>query len=705
MTSAAGTVGRLVRQSVKLDRSGVELGFGVRCTIGVAIPLVLALLAGQPLSGVSAAFGAMSAGFASRQGVYRTRAAAMLLTTLGMAFSGYVGCHVGSQPILGVGLIAGWGLALGLLGSLGTAATTVGTNSVLALIIFSHPPYDPAIAPAQAGFIVAGGVLQTVLLVLVWPLQRFSGERRVLAAAYHALAAYAGGLPESALASPATAELTTVGTALADPQPFARRSELVGFTELLNEAERIRATLGALATDRHHLALRGLADGAAAVRDLGAGARAVLDAIADALAAGRAPAENPAGWSALDRGLERLEAAGAAAGAGGAADAAAAVGDARALLGQLRAAWRAGQLPEDRPAASAARPHAVAPFGTTALGDALETLRANCSPRSVYAQHALRLAVTLGLAALAEHVLPLQRGYWIPLTAVLVLRPDFTSTFTRGASRVGGTVAGAVVASALAGLHPAPAAYLLLAVAFAAAGFTLFAVNYGIYSITVTAYVVFLLAFGGSPEHVAALDRVGATLLGGALALAAYAVWPTWSRARVPLDLADLLDAQRGYASLVLRAFLDPSRADPDAIRTAQRAAWLARSNAEASVDAMSSEPVRPKAVGERAALAVLAASRRFGVASLTLQARLGRAAGIAHGTLARLADDLESALDAIAGALRHGSAPPPLPPLRDAQIALKRALDRNSDPQLGALVSETDLMVDSTNAMAEALR
>ncbi len=118
----------------------------------------------------------------------------------------------------------------------------------------------------------------------------------------------------------------------------------------------------------------------------------------------------------------------------------------------------------------------------------------------------------------------------------------------------------------------------------------------------------------------------------------------------------------------------------------------------------MVGEPVRAKAVSERAALAILAASRRFGVASLTLQARLARAASVAHDALAILADDFDAALRTLAGALRRQADPPPLPRLRDAQIALKGVLDRNPDPQLASLVSETDLMVDSVNAIADVL-
>ena len=71
-----------------------------RCTVGVALPLALALSAGRPLAGVSAAIGALSVGFASRQGVYRTRAAAMLLTASAMALSAFAGSTTAELPAL-----------------------------------------------------------------------------------------------------------------------------------------------------------------------------------------------------------------------------------------------------------------------------------------------------------------------------------------------------------------------------------------------------------------------------------------------------------------------------------------------------------------------------------------------------------------------------------------------------------------------------
>jgi hypothetical protein len=64
-----------------VDWSQFEAGAALRCTIGVAVPLVLAVAIDQPLVGVFGAAGAVGAGFGSFQGAYRSRAAFMLLAS------------------------------------------------------------------------------------------------------------------------------------------------------------------------------------------------------------------------------------------------------------------------------------------------------------------------------------------------------------------------------------------------------------------------------------------------------------------------------------------------------------------------------------------------------------------------------------------------------------------------------------------------
>jgi hypothetical protein len=199
---------------------------------------------------------------------------------------------------------------------------------------------------------------------------------------------------------------------------------------------------------------------------------------------------------------------------------------------------------------------------------------------------------------------------------------------------------------------------------------------------------------------------VVATFVGGILALLSYVIWPSWSHAHVPDDLADLIEAQRRQVAIVLRGYLDPAHYDVRAARAAQLTAWRARSTAESAVDQMLAEPVKPRGLRARTALALQAASRRYGVAVLTLYSRLPAQQAVAYPQLARLATELDDALHAVAEALRSRKHEVvEMPQLRAMQVELKRALDQHPEPNLAAIVSETDLLVESVQAMLDALR
>ena len=70
--------------------------------------------------------------------------------------------------------------------------------------------------------------------------------------------------------------------------------------------------------------------------------------------------------------------------------------------------------------------------------------------RKVALVYALRLTVTVLIATEIYHRWGVQSGYWIPMTALLVQKPAFFETLTRGVLRVLGTLAGATLATMLA---------------------------------------------------------------------------------------------------------------------------------------------------------------------------------------------------------------------------------------------------------------
>lgn len=144
---------------------------------------------------------------------------------------------------------------------------------------------------------------------------------------------------------------------------------------------------------------------------------------------------------------------------------------------------------------------------------------------------AIRAAIILAIASAAYRYLLLPIGYWIPMTAAIVTKPELRQTFQRGIARVLGTVAGAALATLIAtGLKPLPWILAGLVVIFAAASYTLIYVNYAAFAVCVTAYVVFILTLAGLPESQLIQHRVLNTLLGGGVALIVHAMFSPWER-------------------------------------------------------------------------------------------------------------------------------------------------------------------------------
>ena len=134
--------------------------------------------------------------------------------------------------------------------------------------------------------------------------------------------------------------------------------------------------------------------------------------------------------------------------------------------------------------------------------------------------YALRLTLTVVLAAEAYRRLGIQSGYWIPMTALLVQKPAFFETFNRALMRIAGTVTGAGLCSfALAHLHIDPLVLAALATLCAFLAFATNAVNYGLFSIFLTSYIVFLLSLNAVPGPVIAHRRALCTIAGGVIAL------------------------------------------------------------------------------------------------------------------------------------------------------------------------------------------
>lgn len=185
-----------------------------------------------------------------------------------------------------------------------------------------------------------------------------------------------------------------------------------------------------------------------------------------------------------------------------------------------------------KPRESAFLPHERVP---QRLGELWHCLRDELLVHHHSVSYVVRLSIVLLTSTGIYRYYHVRNGYWIPMTALLVLKPQWASTLSRGIARMLGTVAGAGFALLLAYLLPFPAWLLPTLVLVGAWGcYALQAVNYAAFSVFITLYIVFLFRFGGFSETAAAHIRLVNTVVGGTLALMIDAIWKTVAARRQP---------------------------------------------------------------------------------------------------------------------------------------------------------------------------
>jgi len=666
------------------DRSRIEPIAALRCAIGVAIPLVTALVLGQLGAAVFITVGAVSVGFGSFQGAYRSRAGVMLLASAAMALSIFVGSLTGGSALIAIGAAAVWAFAAGLLVAFGPAGAFVGLQSTVAVLLADAYPSDPRGAVLRAAMVFTGGMLQTVFVVAIWPLRRFHHERHSVGQVYRDLAGYARSIAaQNSLEPPQAAEIPGAAEVHGDPHPFARGETLV-FQALLDESERIRASLAALAVvpDRQGAPV------AEAVARL-------LDELATSIEEGREPEDATEAWTAVERLTTRRTSAPAA-------------NDPPpqfpGLRGQLRAAWETAHVPSDPAPARTVSPKQTGMIhigvahrpgrATRVIRDSLPVIGANLSFSSAVFRHALRLAVAVGGATAIYRFGDVPRGYWMSMTTLLVLKPEFRETFVTGTARIVGTLLGGGLATLLVlalGRHRGVLAALLVGCVWL--GYALFRASYTVFTIFFTGYVVLLLTLSGLAGPLAAEYRILNTIAGGLLALLVYAAWPTWESGRAREALATLIDALAADARILIGALIDPAEWDEGRLRASRNRARLARSNAEASIERMLSEPETNRRIAPQLALGILAATRRYALGALALHAQLTERPTRPRPSLTALRDQIVAGLQAVSASLQGDTAANNDAPAETAPSEGDEDID-----------AETNLMADSVNTMRALL-
>jgi uncharacterized membrane protein YccC len=683
------------RSGVQLERTVSDPLPALRAGLAVALVVFGTLLLSTPQLATSAAMGAFIAGTGSLQRSYRPRPVLALGAAAGLSVSTFVGYLASPWPPLFVLVLAVWAFGAGLAWGLSQVSGVVASTTVAVMLVVVTLPASVLGALHHAALIALGGVVQALLMVL-WPVRRWSAQRDALADAYASLADYARRLRVDPFAGldPDPLMAARSAAALTPHQARRRPPELGGMREPL---ERIRPVLAALADPRVGAAETG--PERERTRELLAAAADLLDAVARSIRTG-APVDVPERiyrTFALPRSGPVLTGPGRQA-------AVRLIGLLSDTVDTLETASGEVAVPTHGPA-EPRRPTVIA------LGPiAATTVRRHWDWSSPVLRHAVRLSAVSALGEAIGLMLPFRHGYWAPLTAVMVMRPDFSQTYARGVARILGTALGAGASTGVILLTgPGQWACATLAVLCICCAYLTTRTGYAALSAFVAGYVVFLLSMDGAPLAATARERIGETLLGGALALAAYAVFPTWQTVRLPDRLADYIQGNGGYAAAAVAAFGDPSARRRE-LREALLAARRSRSELVTASAQAEAEPVRHRGLrhsqlsGARSALAAL------GRTVLLMEAHLPAPDAPSAPGAARFAEVLRTETARAADAVRAEQSPD----LGDVRAAYDAWLGTVPEPASDAaaeadatqlLLLDAGYLVEALEALQEALQ
>ncbi|MFC8719884.1 FUSC family protein [Kitasatospora sp. NPDC057198] len=475
----------------------------VRGAAGMAVPLGLAVAAGRPAEGVLAGLGAMFAGVNDRPAGRRTGAVQQAVPALAGALGLLIGTATGwwAVPLLGaVGVLCG---AISVTGPVASAAAV----QLMVLTVLGCGMPVPLPGWAKAGCYLAGAGWLLLLRQLTTHPRPLHAERQAVAAVFDALAD----------------ALDATGT---DRAEHARRR----LTAALDRAgEQLPTGHDHTLTTRLAAASALCEAGVALLRDarplparLATGPRRLATAVRTDRLPGPLPvpaAETPA-TAAFDRAVLR---------------AALAFGGTSPAAGGSRRWGKGVGAGSERRSAGGSRRWGKG-VGVSVVGGGGWGLRGvGCRLRRGVARwvlgggtgglvpwgragraYGVRVGVCVAASAALALGLRAEHWYWLPVTAAFLVKPDLGPLFSRVVNRFAGTVAGVLLAAALAPVLPGrwwPVAVVAASGALIPVAQRHFAAQTAVITVTVLAFVT----TGG--DHGAAPGRLADTALACALVL------------------------------------------------------------------------------------------------------------------------------------------------------------------------------------------
>ncbi len=575
------------------DFNNPDIGRGLRCMASFMAPLALGLSGKLPVEMIFAAMAAQNVANVDVRGSYGLRLSLLLSMTVILAGSAALGALAAPSLAACLAATALVGLGAGLWRHLSSDyGPSLAIASGFLCFIAMAEKGGPAVAQSHALAALVGGSWGAALHVMLWPIRPQHPLRQAVGTSWLAVAEACTLSPDPAAEAGLRSALDKARATLSGARARRNRVVVERLDALNNTAARFGQRISAFQSAWEEVAglprdtdVRSAAESVLSV--VGNLSRSVALAVVSRQPAHLARAEvrlrrlghllgvlrgyisqqpEPELWAAFDVTVVQLS----------------------SYLAEVGVALRGTT---DRASDQGAFSLELLDLAQLHLRPLTASLNLRWRPDPALVRYTARIIVLTIIGVGAMKSLELRHGYWLPLTLLVVLQPDYGSTRSRAAQRLVGTLAGSVLASVVLWLR-LPLPVLMGATALCAFGFGFFLRrSYAVAVIFITLFVIVLTESLGPATMELTIERFGDTLAGGLLALlAALLFWPSWEKGRFRPILSRALQANAAYMRIVGERLTEGRPYDAEVVR-AKRGAEAASAEVFSSLQRMSGDP------------------------------------------------------------------------------------------------------------------
>ncbi|WP_413531841.1 FUSC family membrane protein [Empedobacter brevis] len=223
----------------------------------------------------------------------------------------------------------------------------------------------------------------------------------------------------------------------------------------------------------------------------------------------------------------------------------------------------------------------------------LRKLKDHLNLKSSIFRHAIRASIVMLLAYGVTFIIPMTyHSYWILMTVLVILKPGFSVTKKRNFQRLKGTIGGGLIGVLILLLIPQQSIRFALMLIFMLMAYTFIRNKYAIGTFYLTAYILISFSFYSHKDSLEIIqERLIDTLIGGFMAfISSYLILPSWEKNNMNEYIQKALIANYEFIYLIFKKLAD-NEVSTTEYKLARKDVFIAMANINSVFQRVISEP------------------------------------------------------------------------------------------------------------------